>query len=581
MTKKINILFLFSISLLVLSLSSCATVENCPDERQNGNLGSLFNSSDDEFSPFIIDDTMYFTSQSQSETGKKEEEILMIDLTTNRTPVVVNDLPLKEFGVAGLPSFFTNEDGNTEVFFAAMTQDAERINSDIYHSVLKNGKWSKPKQIGINTLNYESHPHISKDGKTLLFTSDRPGGVGGLDIYAAKRDDSGFSEVLNLGVDINSADDEKSPYLDANDNILFASNGHNAAGYDIFRATFDKDGSVDLSRFPSPINTEYNEIGPAVYKQEIYLTSDRLGGCGGKDIYAFEMCGPVLIKGKVYCDDANIPIEGSLFVTDINSKEKKEIEVTEDGFINLKAKSNTPYLLEYKNACNPNILIRQYVPAQCNENKATKVLVNFKINPEDRTFTFEEYDIPFFVTGYYKPNTGENLTTLKMKFAYNLLGVDDSTRYIENPENKYDKYTLLVEKALNEAVDYISKTLVNLDTKCTQEQSKLEIWVEGYADPRPFTSKAVYADIPISSKELGINALPGNKMDNKLLSYLRAYFTAKYINDKLAAAGVSTANCIWKVEGKGVDKSQVENKLKRRVNISIKLVNAELLSEKE
>ncbi len=579
MTNK-NKILLFSFIILAFALNSCATIDNCPDERKNGNLGALFNSADDEFSPFIIENTMYFTSQSKTQQGK-EEEILMIDLEQENAPVVVNDLPLNNFEVAGLPSFFRNKDGNMEIFIAAMTTDAEKINSDIYHSILSNGKWSKPNKISINTLHYESHPHISKDGQTLLFTSDRPGGIGGLDIYSAKRNGDTFTDVLNLGSEINSKKDEKSPYLDDNNNLLFASNGHNADGYDIFKAIYDNEGNIEVTRLPSPINTEYNELGPAVYNGEIYITSDRLGGCGGKDIYAFEMCGPVLIQGKVYCEDNEIPIEGTLYYTNVNTKEKQQIEINANGKIYIDAIPNAPYILEYKNGCNPNIAIRQYIPAQCNEGSATKVLVSFKVNPADQTFTFEEYDIPFFVTGYYKPNTGENLTTLKMKFAYNLLGVDDSTRYIENPEDNYDKYTLLVEKALDEAVDYIIETLSGLNSKCTQESRKLEICVEGYADPRPFTSKAVYADIPISSKELGINAIPGNKMDNKLLSYLRAYFTAKYINDKLAASDIDISNCIWKVEGKGIDKSQIENKLKRRVNISIKLVNSNLISEKE
>ncbi len=579
MTNKTNIL-LISLIIIAISFSGCASVDPCPDERKDGNLGSLFNSSDDEFSPFIIEDMMYFTSQSKSEAGK-EEEILMIDLTTNKAPALVNDLPLKNFDVAGLPSFYRNSDGDLEIFFAAMTTNTDRINSDIYHSVLKNGRWSKPTSLVINTLHYESHPHISKDGKTLLFTSDRPGGMGGLDLYSVELDGSDYDEPKNLGEVVNSNRDEKSPYLDDNNNLLFASNGHNAEAYDIFKAASENNEYTELTRLPSPINTEYNELGPALYKEEIYLTSDRLGGCGGKDIYAFELCGPVLIQGNVYCEEDDMPIEGMLYITNVITKERIKTDINSDGVIDVAAKSNVPYLLEYKNACNPGISIKQYIPAQCNENKTTKVLVNFKINPEMQSFTFEEYDIPFFVTGYYKPNTGENLTTLKMKFAYNLFGVDDSTRYIENPENNYDKYTLLVEKALDEAVEFISETASGLDAKCTQENRKLEIWVEGYADPRPFTSKAVYADIPISSDELGINAIPGNKMDNKLLSYLRAYFTAKYINDKLKQKGINTSNCIWKIEGKGVDKSQVENKLKRRVNITMKLVSSNLLSDKE
>ncbi len=575
MTNIKYITLIFTMIYIALLLNSCATVETCLEERKNGNLGALFNTSDDEFSPFIIDDTMYFTSQSTNEKGK-EEEILMMNMKSLQKPIVVKDLPLDKFDVAGLPSFFKNKEGNIEIFFAAMTTDVEKINSDIYHSINKNGKWSQPKKLALNTLNYESHPHISNDGQTLLFTSDRPGGIGGLDIYTASRNGLEFANVRNLGNTVNSESDEKSPYLDDNNNLLLASNGHNAEGYDIFRASYENDEWTELTRLPNPINTQYNELGPAVYKEEIYLTSDRIGGCGGKDIYAFDLCGPVIFEGTVHSESKEIAVEGTLNITNVITKEQSKIDIFNDGIISYHVKSNTPYLLEYVNACNANLTVKQYVPAQCNENKATKVLVNFKLNPDLQAFTFEEYDIPFFVTGYYKPNTGENLTSLKMKFAYNLIGNDDSTKYIENPEGKYDKYTMLVEKALNEAVNYIEETISNLNSKCTKTQHKLEINVEGYADPRPFTSKAVYADIPISSKELGINAFPGNKMDNKLLSYLRAYFTAKYINDRLLALDIDTSKCIWKVKGKGVDASQIDNKLKRRVNISIRPINTDI-----
>jgi outer membrane protein OmpA-like peptidoglycan-associated protein/tetratricopeptide (TPR) repeat protein len=99
--------------------------------------------------------------------------------------------------------------------------------------------WSKLKQLNdnINTKYHETYASPSVDGSTLFFTSNRPGGFGGLDIYMSKLDqNNNWGPAINVGPAINTPYNEESPFISSNDSILyFSSQGHmNIGGYDVF-----------------------------------------------------------------------------------------------------------------------------------------------------------------------------------------------------------------------------------------------------------------------------------------------------------------------------------------------------------
>lgn len=135
-------------------------------------------------------------------------------------------------------------------------------NQDIYVSHFENGRWKRAVKLNdnINTRYTESHACISKDGQRLFFTSDRKGGIGGLDIYMAKRiDGDEWGEAINLGYSINTYYNEETPFLTNNDQrIYFSSQGHNTmGGYDIFISDISADSvSWNVPRnIGYPINT--------------------------------------------------------------------------------------------------------------------------------------------------------------------------------------------------------------------------------------------------------------------------------------------------------------------------------------
>jgi len=129
--------------------------------------------------------------------------------------------------------------------------------SDIFISRLEGNRWSEAEALGhqINGRTSETHASISKDGKTLYFTSNPRGGLGSFDIYVSHLDDKGEWEVpTNLGPVINTPYEEHTPFISSNDSILFfSSQGHaTIGGIDVFYSEMNRDGT-----WGEPVNLGY------------------------------------------------------------------------------------------------------------------------------------------------------------------------------------------------------------------------------------------------------------------------------------------------------------------------------------
>jgi outer membrane protein OmpA-like peptidoglycan-associated protein len=183
-------------------------------------------------------------------------------------------------------------DGNT----LYLTRE-DAFNSDIYKSVFQNGKWSKSEPLAgqdINTKYWESHASVSRDGKTLYFTSNRKGGFGEMDIYKSTlQDNNQWGTPVNLGNVINSELNEDTPFITENDSVLyFSSQGHeNMGGYDIFRSKLGQGNQwSDPENLKYPINTTDDNLFyyPWHNARVIYASLIRPGGLGKEDICAIQ-----------------------------------------------------------------------------------------------------------------------------------------------------------------------------------------------------------------------------------------------------------------------------------------------------
>lgn len=579
-------LFITILSFLLI-LNSCGTVEPCQEAPAMGNAGGLFNTPLDEHSPRFYDNSLYYTALL-NESGEAER-IMRSEFEAGefKGPEIAIDLPLQQIQNSGLPTFFYNEKtGITELYFAGTNTSSGRINRDIYFSEFVNNEWTPPIRLNenINTNKYESHPAISLDGNMLIFASDREGGVGGIDLYISLRNENGFwDKAENLTISVNTDKNEMAPYFDNSRNLYYSSNGYQGlGGSDIIKAKMMNDngkfGDPKILNFP--INTDGDETGAAPFGSKIFVSSNRRGGCGGMDLYEFDMCGPVVLEVNISSNSASTPLEGKLYLENRTQNIEREYDIDESGFTRINLTAGNDYEIAYYNSCTPSFIPRQVFTAPCSDSNVIKLISEFVIPNTSKEFDFENYKIPFFVTGYYYPNTEENLQSLRLKFQYNMIENTDETAYIHNPGPEYDQYALEVQKALDDASNFIFKVVQELDDNCGNSDSRLKITVTGYSDPRAISNMAKYVEEEINDTNWQIFVSKGQQMNNELLSKLRAYYTAKYIESSLGnnQKYLSVKDRIsWNIKGMGVDQeSDIENKFKRRVNIEIEMENAEI-----
>lgn len=251
-----------------------------------------------EYSPVYEDGFLYFTSNRANNkiykaTGTPFSNIYTVktkgaridSATIKPINTVINDNNINDGSVTFSP------DGKTMVF--AKGNNGKRKGTydvNLYTSRFRNGTWTEPKQLNINKINsWDSSPAFSRDGKTLYFASNRTGGVGGTDIYSARKSARGrYSKVKNLGSTINTAGNEMFPYISDDGHMYFSSDGHPGfGGLDLFYAK-RSNGKTTIENMGDPINSNADDFGMYLFKPDRgFFTSNRAGGHGDDDIYTF------------------------------------------------------------------------------------------------------------------------------------------------------------------------------------------------------------------------------------------------------------------------------------------------------
>jgi outer membrane protein OmpA-like peptidoglycan-associated protein len=155
---------------------------------------------------------------------------------------------------------------------------------------------------------WDSTPSFSRNGKTLYFASNRPGGIGGVDLYSARVDARGnFGRVQNLGSEINTAGNDMFPFVSEDNRLYFSSDGHpGLGGLDLFIAT-RRNGKITIDNLGEPMNSPADDFGLSYFTVDKgYFSSNREGGVGDDDVYAFINSSPDLkivnyrLVGKTY-----------------------------------------------------------------------------------------------------------------------------------------------------------------------------------------------------------------------------------------------------------------------------------------
>jgi tetratricopeptide (TPR) repeat protein len=163
-----------------------------------------------------------------------------------------------------------------------------------YTEMDQNNEWVKPVLLNLHDKQYSmGHPTISKDGKTLYFSSNIPGGFGGSDIYKSTWQNNIWSKPVNLGPEINTEGNEMFPYLYDDTILYFSSDGFRGlGGLDIFKANL-KQYPIRVFNIGYPFNSTKDDFGIVFNKNASvgYFSSNREDGVGNDDIYCFVVGG--------------------------------------------------------------------------------------------------------------------------------------------------------------------------------------------------------------------------------------------------------------------------------------------------
>lgn len=257
------------------------------------NVGEPINNRFEELNPVISGDekVMLFTRRLQF-----YDAVFYTRRDNGRWTDPINLTP--SFGLDG-NSYTTGLSYNGDEVFVYRS---DNFDGNLYSSRYRNGKWSELEKLNgnINTKYWESHATLSKDGKTLYFTSNREGGYGGLDIYRSERTRGGdWGPAVNLGPAVNSRFNEDTPFITEDDNALyFSSMGHsNMGGYDIFYSTRSGGGQWSAPvNIGFPLNTTRDDqffvpVGSGAYGY--YSRYDVNDTYGMRDIYKLEVFTPL------------------------------------------------------------------------------------------------------------------------------------------------------------------------------------------------------------------------------------------------------------------------------------------------
>jgi outer membrane protein OmpA-like peptidoglycan-associated protein len=206
---------------------------------------------------------------------------------------------------------------------STLTKKELIVNLEIYFRTYEKGKWSKPAPFIYNSKDYSvEHPALSADGKTMYFSSNMPGGYGGMDVYKVTSDANGkWGTPENAGNTVNTEGDEVFPFfLQSKNTLFFASNGHfGLGGLDIFSSIVRDSKFNHVTNLGAPLNSSLDDFSMITDSMQThgFFASNRAGGSGDDDLYAVTFLSGKKING-IAKDDREKPVANA-FITLLNN----------------------------------------------------------------------------------------------------------------------------------------------------------------------------------------------------------------------------------------------------------------------
>jgi len=306
------------------------------------NLGDSVNTARSEYYPSVTvtDSLLVFTRR----TDPSREDFIESRITKNgfaESKVINGDINMEPKKGA----ITVSQDGEW-MLFAGQLMDQAYKSFDIYISYLTPEGWSEPQNLGpnINTEFWETSPSLSPDKRALYFTSNRPDGNGGSDLYVSYRQPNGkWAAAVNMGPTVNTAGDELAPFIHADNQTLYYTSsglpGYGNSDLFVIRKKIEGEWGAP-ENLGYPINTIENEGSLAVSADGLtaYYASDRSDSRGGFDLYRFDLRPDIrpyrtlYVKGKVIDKKTNKPLPSSVELVDnTNNKALMKVQTDEVG----------------------------------------------------------------------------------------------------------------------------------------------------------------------------------------------------------------------------------------------------------
>ena len=270
-----------------------------------------FNTEFSDFGGYIANGMLYFASARDTQVKKRygwnDEpflDIYQVMVTDNDGEVEYSDADFINSPKINTPyheaSVAITNDGNTMYFTRDNVDRRNKLDYDrkgtshlkLYKATLENEKWTNVVELPFNDKYFSNgHPALSPDNKILYFVSDRDGGYGQTDIYEVDiLEDGKYSEPRNLGPNVNTEGREMFPFVSKDNALFFSSDGYlNLGLLDIYKSNVLNDSNAEPQNLGAPYNSGYDDF--AFYMNESsktgYFSSNRPGGKGSDDIYAF------------------------------------------------------------------------------------------------------------------------------------------------------------------------------------------------------------------------------------------------------------------------------------------------------
>ncbi|MBS1638012.1 MAG: OmpA family protein [Bacteroidetes bacterium] len=338
------------------AVKSCKEIkywQSKPQEYQVEQVNGV-NTKYAEFCPVMVNNRLVYAGEKQSDivdfptsdmNGKPYLNVYYVNAKAMHAKPKVLSRKVNTSFHDGPVAF--SADGNT-MFITRVNYIVNKKNKDfvnrgkLYISTGHDTHWSKPQPFQYNSDDYScAHASLSADGNYLFFTSDMPGGQGGKDIWVCRKNAGGWDKPVNLGPDVNTSGDEMFPCIRKDGLLFYSSDGlPGFGGLDIFTARQLNDKWVMRRNEGLFLNSSADDFGISFVSDSTgYFSSNREGGKGADDIYAFKFTNKyITVSGTILLtDNTNDPAKDvKVYLLDSNSQKIDSTKTNDAGYFEFK-----------------------------------------------------------------------------------------------------------------------------------------------------------------------------------------------------------------------------------------------------